>query len=110
MFKFARIFALLPLALLVSASHLEARDQCSTGNVNCCNSVQMYKNAQSYLTKHNIILPVDLDVGALLGIECSGITGIGVSGTSCTAQIACCNGDTFNGLVTVGCSPINVDL
>lgn len=41
MFKFARIFALLPLALLVSASHLEARDQCSTGNVNCCNSVQM---------------------------------------------------------------------
>ena len=37
---FARIFALLPLALLVSATHLEARDQCSTENQNCCNSVQ----------------------------------------------------------------------
>jgi hypothetical protein len=37
---FARVFALLPLALLVSATHLEARDQCSTSNQNCCNSVQ----------------------------------------------------------------------
>ena len=37
---FARVFALLPLALLVSASHLEARDQCSTGDQYCCNSVQ----------------------------------------------------------------------
>ncbi|KAN0080177.1 Fungal hydrophobin domain containing protein [Tylopilus felleus] len=105
---FARVFALLPLALLASASHLEARDTCSTGSINCCNSVQTYKSAQGYLTKHNIVLPVDLDVSALLGIECSGITAIGVSGTSCTAQTACCNGDTFNGLVTLGCSPINV--
>lgn len=37
---FARIFALLPLALLVSASHLEARGQCNNGSVNCCNNVQ----------------------------------------------------------------------
>lgn len=37
---FARVFALLPLALLASASHLEARDTCSTGSINCCNSVQ----------------------------------------------------------------------
>ncbi|KAG6379299.1 hypothetical protein JVT61DRAFT_11754 [Boletus reticuloceps] len=43
---FARVLALLPLALLASASHLEARTACNSGSVNCCNSVQTDSSIQ----------------------------------------------------------------
>ena len=111
---FARIFALLPLALLVSATHLEARDQCSTENQNCCNSVQTVRivflrfglsltrvplrlqldQANSLLTSCGLV-DVAAAVGGLVGVTCSPITAVGLAGNSCTQQAVCCTNNDF---------------
>ncbi|KAF8204671.1 hydrophobin-251 [Pholiota molesta] len=31
-------------------------------------------------------------------------------GTSCSAQPVCCTNDSFNGVVALGCTPININL
>ncbi|KIJ63785.1 hypothetical protein HYDPIDRAFT_91631 [Hydnomerulius pinastri MD-312] len=106
---FARVFALLPLALLASASHLEARDQCNTGAINCCNSVQTLSQANSILTQFNLV-DAAAAVGGLVGLTCTPITVVG-TGSGCTAQQqpVCCTNNNFNGLVNIGCSPINLN-
>ncbi|KAI9573474.1 hydrophobin [Boletus coccyginus] len=105
---FARVFALLPLALLVSATHLEARDQCNTSDQNCCNSVQSVDQASSFLSECGL-LEVATEVGALVGLNCSPLSVVGVAGNSCTQQPVCCTNNDFNGLVNLGCTPINVN-
>ncbi|KAH6907307.1 hydrophobin-319 [Coprinopsis sp. MPI-PUGE-AT-0042] len=66
---------------------------CSTGTVECCNSVQAANN------------PVVGILASLLGIE----SYLGPPLAS-TAQTACCTGNNFSGAIVVGCSPININL
>ncbi|KAI0048150.1 fungal hydrophobin [Auriscalpium vulgare] len=68
-----------------------ASGPCSTGPVQCCNSVQP-----------------NLDV--IVGITCSPITVIGVGGDSCTQQTVCCENNNFSGIIAIGCTPINIAL
>ncbi|KAL0945886.1 hypothetical protein HGRIS_012170 [Hohenbuehelia grisea] len=104
---------------------------CNTGPVQCCNSVQDAShhsvvdrvNAIKNVEKSSLfagLLPginaddlVDATVGdvtAQVGIDCTPVTVIGVaSGSSCSAQPVCCSNNNFNGLVAVGCTPINVN-
>ncbi|KAF8438380.1 fungal hydrophobin [Boletus edulis BED1] len=96
---FARVLALLPLALLASASHLEARTTCNSGSVNCCNSVQTVA----------VLAQVDVVASTPLGLTCNPISVIGVGGNSCSQQTVCCENNSFNGVVAVGCTPINVN-
>ncbi|KAG8217941.1 hydrophobin, partial [Butyriboletus roseoflavus] len=103
---FARVFALLPLAVLVSATHLEARGQCNTGSINCCNSVQSLSSAQNTLSQFNL-LSAATAAGGQVGFNCSPISLVG--GNTCEQQPVCCTGNDFNGLVNIGCSPINVN-
>ncbi|KAH0834007.1 hydrophobin [Lanmaoa asiatica] len=106
---FTRVLALLPLALLVSATHLEARDQCNTGDINCCNSVQTLNQANGLLATLGLV-DVAAQVGALVGVTCSPISAVGI-GSGCTAQQqpVCCKNNNYNGLVNLGCSPINLN-
>ncbi|KAJ3501302.1 hypothetical protein NLJ89_g9398 [Agrocybe chaxingu] len=49
------------------------------------------------------------DVTALVGLECSPITAIGVgSGASCSTSPVCCDKNFFNQGVGVNCSPVTV--
>ncbi|KAF8838083.1 hydrophobin [Paxillus ammoniavirescens] len=106
---FARVFALLPLALLASASHLEARDQCNTGSISCCNQVQSAQQASGLLTQLGLAA-VAAAAGGNVGLTCTPVTIIGTgSGCDATQQPVCCTGNQFNGLVNVGCTPINVN-
>ncbi|KAI9573473.1 fungal hydrophobin [Boletus coccyginus] len=106
---FARVFALLPLALLVSATHLEARDQCNTSDQNCCDSTHTVNPFFYSLLSHCGLLEVATEIGGLVGLNCSPLGVAGVSGNSCTQQPVCCTNNDFNGLVNLGCSPINVN-
>ncbi|ETW80327.1 hydrophobin-like protein [Heterobasidion irregulare TC 32-1] len=111
------VFFFLGLALMVSSTptpsseSLIARDgQCNTGTLQCCNSVQSSSDPVTSLLLG--LLGVVLGgIDIPIGIQCTPITVIGVgSGANCVQQPVCCTGNTFNGLVTVGCSPINLGL
>ncbi|KAF9558361.1 fungal hydrophobin [Agrocybe pediades] len=103
----------LALPLLAAASVLPRNDgpsnQCNTGTLNCCNSVQS-ASSSSVAGLLGLLGIVVGDVTGLVGLNCSPINVIGISGNSCSAQPVCCTGNTFNGLITLGCSPINLNL
>ena len=61
-------------------------NQCSTGSVQCCNSVQQ-SNAGGLVGLLLGLLDVVLDVVVPIGITCSPITVIGVSGTSWSVHL-----------------------
>ncbi|THU98549.1 fungal hydrophobin [Dendrothele bispora CBS 962.96] len=86
-----------------------AVSQCNTGPIQCCNSVQSASsNAVGLLLG---LLGVVLgDANVLVGVTCSPISVIGVGGNSCTAQPVCCENNNFNGIIAIGCTPINLGL
>ncbi|KLO14558.1 fungal hydrophobin [Schizopora paradoxa] len=105
--KFAAL-ALVPL-FAVATPTPPAVNQCNTGSVQCCNSVQD-ANSPSIA---NLLGPLGVVVSGItgqVGVTCNPITIIGVSGTSCTSQPVCCENNSFNGLVALGCTPININL
>lgn len=83
-------------------------NQCSTGPVQCCNSVTHAsdKGASLLATLLGIVLPAD----AAVGITCSPLSVLGIGGNSCNAQTVCCENNNFNGLIAIGCTPININL
>ncbi|KAL4253642.1 hypothetical protein AB1N83_012983 [Pleurotus pulmonarius] len=83
--------------------------QCTTGPVQCCNSVQKADSPSvtSILGLLGIVLS---SVDVLVALTCSPLTVIGVGGTSCSAQTVCCENNNFNGLIALGCIPINLSL
>ncbi|KAF8553862.1 fungal hydrophobin [Imleria badia] len=100
---FARVFALLPLALLASAQ------SCSSENQYCCNSVQTVSQVTQILPGLSTIF-ANIGANVPLGLVCSPLTVIGVAGNSCNQQTVCCENNNFNGLINVGCTPINANL
>ncbi|EJD00320.1 fungal hydrophobin [Fomitiporia mediterranea MF3/22] len=84
--------------------------QCNTGPIQCCDSVQS-SSSGGLVSVLLGLLGVVLDgVNVPIGVTCSPITVIGAGGTSCSAQPVCCENNNFNGLIAVGCSPININL
>ncbi|KAJ3536790.1 hypothetical protein NMY22_g5882 [Coprinellus aureogranulatus] len=83
--------------------------QCNTGPIQCCNQVQA-ANSPSITGLLALLGVVVEDVTALVGVNCSPLSVIGVGGNSCSAQPVCCTNNSFNGVIAIGCSPINVNL
>ncbi|KAK0225278.1 hydrophobin-251 [Armillaria fumosa] len=112
---FSRIIALavLALPLVVVAAPATTTTvtggSCNTGSFQCCKSVQDPSSSavQSALGLLNI--PIG-DVTANVGLTCDPITVIGLGTTQCANQPVCCENNNFNGVVALGCTPINVGL
>ncbi|KAF5348076.1 hypothetical protein D9758_010047 [Tetrapyrgos nigripes] len=105
-----KILTISALATLAAATGTPApASQCNTGNLQCCNSVQSSNTGlvSSLLGLLGVVLG---SVDAQVGVTCSPISVIGVGGNSCTAQPVCCENNTFNGIVALGCSPVNLNL
>lgn len=101
---FARIFALASLVAFALA------DQCDTGNIQCCGgstSVQNYNSAAEILG----LIPIVAEVAGDVGLKCSPISVVG-TGAGCEAnqEPLCCSNNQYNGLVNIGCTPINLNL
>ncbi|TFK26943.1 fungal hydrophobin [Coprinopsis marcescibilis] len=100
----------LTLATLAIAGPLEARQgQCNTGPVQCCNSVQRADSdaASKLLALLGVVVQ---DVSVPVGITCSPLSVIGLPGNSCSSQPVCCEDNSFNGVIAIGCTPINVNV
>ncbi|RXW20850.1 hypothetical protein EST38_g4992 [Candolleomyces aberdarensis] len=81
--------------------------QCNSGPVQCCNKVASSndKGIKQLLG----LLGINLSATQTIGLNCSPI-GLGLGGNSCNKQTVCCQNNGFNGLVSIGCSPINLKL
>ncbi|KAF8889941.1 hydrophobin, partial [Infundibulicybe gibba] len=83
--------------------------QCNTGSIQCCNSVESVND--SIVGVLLALLGIDIDgIDVLVGLTCSPLSILGIGGNSCSAQPVCCQNNNFNGIVAIGCTPINVNL
>ncbi|KAF8869228.1 hydrophobin [Infundibulicybe gibba] len=111
MFSKAILLVAASFALLAAANPVpDNTNSCNTENMYCCDSVQ---STDTEAAKYAASL-VNLDLTTVtgqVGITCSPTTVIGVgSGSSCSQQPTCCTGNNINGIIAVGCSPINSNL
>ncbi|KIJ25111.1 hypothetical protein M422DRAFT_273969 [Sphaerobolus stellatus SS14] len=93
---------------LAAATPNEPISQCNTGDAQCCNSVTKASDpsATTILGLLGIVLQ---DVDVLVGLGCTPITVIGAgSGANCAQQPVCCENNSFNGLINIGCTPISL--
>ncbi|KAF9047509.1 hydrophobin-251 [Panaeolus papilionaceus] len=84
-------------------------NSCNVGSLQCCNSVQSANDASIA----GLVGLLSLLVGPItgqVGLTCSPITVVGTAGNSCSAQPVCCTNNNFNGVINLGCSPINLNL
>ncbi|KAF8159213.1 hydrophobin-263 [Crassisporium funariophilum] len=109
MFARAASTFVLALPLLAAASVLPRQGQCNVGTISCCNSVQQASNPVVGLLAGLLGIVLGPITGQV-GLNCSPLTVIGVGGNSCSAQPVCCTGNSFNGLIVLGCTPINLNL
>ncbi|KAF8625940.1 hypothetical protein AX17_006666 [Amanita inopinata Kibby_2008] len=114
-FNAVALFTLsLPIFASAVAVSLEQRgggNVCTGGTLQCCNQTQDSKNLDGSATKILALLGINVgDISNLVGISCNPITVIGISGTSCNQQSVCCENDNFNGVVAIGCTPVNANL
>ncbi|KAI0737146.1 hydrophobin [Daedaleopsis nitida] len=106
---FAKLFTLSVLAILAVATPTPApAASCSTGAIQCCDSVQpaSSKAVAPILAGLGVVIQ---DVNALVGLTCSPINVVGVgSGNSCSANTVCCDNNSFGGLISIGCLPVTL--
>ncbi|KAF9003648.1 fungal hydrophobin-domain-containing protein [Cyathus striatus] len=103
----------LALATLAVATPTRRNDtpasDCDTGDLQCCDTTgtATTPSIATLLTLLGVVVP---DITALIGATCSPISAVGLGGNSCTAQPVCCTNNSFNGVVALGCTPVNLNL
>ncbi|KAL7284173.1 hypothetical protein ACG7TL_001455 [Trametes sanguinea] len=83
----------------------ETAGDCSTGPIQCCNSVQSASDPVASLLLGLLGIVVE-GVDVLLGLNCSPISVIGVGGGNCDANVVCCQNNNVGGLISIGCVPV----
>ncbi|KAL0575788.1 hypothetical protein V5O48_006186 [Marasmius crinis-equi] len=105
MFSRLAIVTFLTSALFVAAQG----DVCSSGTVQCCNSVQAANSPDVQKAIAGLVGAVVGDVTAQVGLSCTPVSVLGKGGNKCTSQTACCVGNEFEGgRVVMGCNNISL--
>ncbi|KAI9567747.1 fungal hydrophobin-domain-containing protein [Boletus coccyginus] len=114
---FTVLFSAAALAGVANAApaelEIEARQvsQCNTGSISCCDTT--YSSSSTFVYDLFGLLglpPPSTSGGSQVGVSCSPTTVGGTgTGSSCTQQPVCCTGNSFNGVINVGCSPITIN-
>ncbi|KIK91315.1 hypothetical protein PAXRUDRAFT_149767 [Paxillus rubicundulus Ve08.2h10] len=102
-------FAVISFGIVAYGGPLVGRNpQCNTGSLQCCNSVQEANSDQ--LGGLLSLLSIPMEGTGQVGVTCSPIPVAGAgSGSTCQANPVCCSGTShYNGLVNMGCDPVNV--
>jgi len=111
--KFSRAASLSVLAmpLLAAATPVElvARQTCSTGTAQCCESVESATSGGLVSLLLGLLGVVVGDITGQVGLTCSPVTVIGVgSSGSCSSTVVCCEDNALGGLISIGCLPISL--
>ncbi|KAK0206165.1 hydrophobin-251 [Desarmillaria ectypa] len=117
MFSRISAFTLLALAAFAAAQKTNTTvtgGKCNTGSLQCCKSVQNPKSSAAQEALGLLNIPVG-EITADVGLTCDPITVIGLGTNQCTSQPACCEKNNFgtvlqNGVVALGCTPVNLGL
>ncbi|TFK60752.1 hypothetical protein BDN72DRAFT_498575, partial [Pluteus cervinus] len=75
--------------------------------IQCCQTVQSAGSLLSLPDIASILPPVDPTV--LVGVRCTPLTIVGLGGDSCSEQPVCCTDTSFGGVISVGCTPVNLN-
>ncbi|KAJ4490712.1 hydrophobin 1 [Lentinula aciculospora] len=78
------------------------QNECSTGNQQCCQSVQM-SNAAGVATLLGLLGIAAPGTNVPVGLTCNSIAGSG-----CQAQAVCCTDNAHGGLISIGCLPLQL--
>ncbi|KAH6890149.1 fungal hydrophobin-domain-containing protein [Coprinopsis sp. MPI-PUGE-AT-0042] len=110
LFAFAVTLLSGAIAIPTPSEPPKALGRCNGGELQCCFKAQ---DPHSLDWEARMIASlVKADVGSasgLVGTHCTGINSLAVdSGSECTLQKVCCSNNSFNGLVAMGCTPIEV--
>ncbi|KIK53756.1 hypothetical protein GYMLUDRAFT_250087 [Collybiopsis luxurians FD-317 M1] len=99
--------ALATLAVATPAPRGEPASSCTTGPIQCCDSVQSASSSAvaPILALLGIVLQ---DLNVEVGLTCTPITVIGAGGSSCSAQTVCCQDNSHGGLISIGCVPVTL--
>ncbi|KAG5721505.1 hypothetical protein E4T56_gene13124 [Termitomyces sp. T112] len=106
---FARVSSVLALALCASASVLprtNGQGQCNTGEMQCCNKVA--QGGDGAVTTLAGVLDIIVPLTDVVGLGCSSVLPLG--STQCSQQTICCQNNNFNGVIVLGCTPVNVSV
>ncbi|KIK53758.1 hypothetical protein GYMLUDRAFT_178516 [Collybiopsis luxurians FD-317 M1] len=109
--QFKLAFVTAALAALVAATPAprgEPASSCTTGPVQCCNTVTKASDpaAESVLGLLGIVLQ---NTNVVVGLTCNPITVIGITGNGdCSAQAVCCQDNSHGGLISIGCVPVQL--
>ncbi|PFH45529.1 hypothetical protein AMATHDRAFT_51622 [Amanita thiersii Skay4041] len=100
---------------LIAAGAPAAGDEsyCNSGPVQRCNSVQSAQQASTAVL--TLVLSATSmgpnQITGQIGLTCSPIGIMGSTGAnSCSSQTVCCENNSFNGVVALGCTPVNISL
>ncbi|KZT30245.1 hydrophobin-251 [Neolentinus lepideus HHB14362 ss-1] len=113
MFSFTKFAAIAAVVILAVATPTpQTLGSCNTGSLQCCNSIQKASDldTSTLLGLGDIVLP---DINAMVGLDCSPITAIGLGGRATdavcnSARPACCEDNSQNSLVSLGCVPVSL--
>ncbi|KAI1781576.1 fungal hydrophobin [Ganoderma leucocontextum] len=76
---------------------------CTTGPIQCCESIQKPTDHEATVILGLLELVVE-GLNVLVGLTCSALTG--VANGSCEANVVCCQNNNVGGLISIGCIPI----
>ncbi|OJT01996.1 Fruiting body protein SC1 [Trametes pubescens] len=93
------------VAVFALALPLLAAAKCSTGPVQCCNSLEKSDSAAGLAILSTLGLGLG-DVTGQIGLQCSPLSVVGLGASSCKSSPVCCQNNNVGGGVSVGCAPV----
>ncbi|KAJ3563121.1 hypothetical protein NP233_g9144 [Leucocoprinus birnbaumii] len=107
---FTQLTTVIAFAFTMAVNAVPQNNQnvaCTSGETQCCSSVQTAQNNGSLSDVLRGVGAV-VNSGIPVGVDGSPFVTLGVSGTSCSGQVVCCQNNKFSGVVALGCMALNV--
>ncbi|KAI0628294.1 fungal hydrophobin-domain-containing protein [Trametes polyzona] len=100
--------AILAVATTAAPQAVGGAQQCSTGQIQCCQSVQQ-ASSEPITTILGLLGLLLEDLNLLVGLTCDPISVVGIgAGNACSAHTVCCEDNSTGGLISIGCLPISL--